>query len=98
MISVWQLGDLEFTTYRWCFRKERNTECIFFLQGFAIGNGLTDPAIQYGAYADYALEMGIISQRAHSSITKIYPLCQRGIELCGIWLFLISYSFNTKVT
>ncbi|WOL08444.1 hypothetical protein Cni_G17197 [Canna indica] len=53
------------------------------LKGFAIGNGLTDPAIQYGAYADYALEMGIISQRAHTSITKIYPLCELGIKLCG---------------
>ncbi|XP_064943918.1 serine carboxypeptidase-like [Musa acuminata AAA Group] len=52
------------------------------LKGFAIGNGLTDPAIQYGAYADYALEMGIIGQRAHNSITRIYPVCQLGIKLC----------------
>ncbi|KAG6483391.1 hypothetical protein ZIOFF_060036 [Zingiber officinale] len=53
------------------------------LKGFAIGNGLTDPSIQYGAYADYALEMGIITERAHNSINKIYPLCQLGIKLCG---------------
>ncbi|CAI0397510.1 unnamed protein product [Linum tenue] len=29
-----------------------------FLQGFAIGNGLTDPAYQYRAYPDFALAMG----------------------------------------
>ncbi|CAN1747556.1 Serine carboxypeptidase-like 49 [Linum perenne] len=29
-----------------------------FLQGFAIGNGLTDPGVQYKAYPDYALDNG----------------------------------------
>uniref|UniRef100_A0A6V7QU96 Carboxypeptidase n=1 Tax=Ananas comosus var. bracteatus TaxID=296719 RepID=A0A6V7QU96_ANACO len=53
------------------------------LKGFAIGNGLTDPAIQYGAYADYALEMGVIGQDAHNTIDKIYPACKLGIQLCG---------------
>lgn len=53
------------------------------LKGFAIGNGLTDPTIQYGAYADYAFEMGLISQTAHSAINKIYPLCEHAIKLCG---------------
>ncbi len=32
------------------------------LKGVAIGNGLTNPAVQYGAYADYALQEKIISQ------------------------------------
>ena len=31
------------------------------LKGFAIGNGLTDPGIQYGGYSDYALKNGLIS-------------------------------------
>ena len=29
------------------------------LKGFSIGNGLTNPEIQYKAYTDYALEMGL---------------------------------------
>eukprot|EP00262_Sarcandra_glabra_P016595 TRINITY_DN545_c0_g1_i1.p1 TRINITY_DN545_c0_g1~~TRINITY_DN545_c0_g1_i1.p1 ORF type:complete len:499 (-),score=77.72 TRINITY_DN545_c0_g1_i1:189-1685(-) len=53
------------------------------LQGFAIGNGLTNPAIQYEAYTDYALEMGIISQTEYNIIDKIYPVCKLGIKLCG---------------
>jgi hypothetical protein len=32
------------------------------LKGVAIGNGLTKPSVQYGAYADYALQEGLISQ------------------------------------
>ncbi|KAL6598706.1 hypothetical protein ACP70R_046104 [Stipagrostis hirtigluma subsp. patula] len=53
------------------------------LKGFAIGNGLTDPAIQYGAYADYALQMGIIGERARNTINKLLPACNLGIKLCG---------------
>ncbi|CAF2126983.1 unnamed protein product [Brassica napus] len=54
-----------------------------FLQGFAIGNGLTDPAIQYPAYPDYALEMGLITQAEHDRLEKIVPLCELSIKLCG---------------
>lgn len=57
------------------------TEII--LQGFAIGNGLTNPAIQYGAYADYALDMGIIKQSDHDRINAMLPLCESSIKLCG---------------
>jgi hypothetical protein len=32
------------------------------LKGVAIGNGLTNPAVQYGAYADFALQNKLISQ------------------------------------
>ncbi|KAL9165676.1 hypothetical protein ABFS82_06G186400 [Erythranthe guttata] len=53
------------------------------LKGFAIGNGLTDPAVQYGAYADYALDMGIIKQTEHDRINKVLPLCETAIKLCG---------------
>ncbi|KAJ4834644.1 Serine carboxypeptidase-like 49 [Turnera subulata] len=53
------------------------------LKGFAIGNGLTDPAIQYKAYTDYALEMGLIKQSEHDRINKILPVCEMAIKLCG---------------
>ncbi|XP_058099119.1 serine carboxypeptidase-like isoform X1 [Magnolia sinica] len=53
------------------------------LKGFAIGNGLTDPAIQYQAYTDYALDMGVIKQTDHDRINKIVPVCELSIKLCG---------------
>ncbi|KAG9136612.1 hypothetical protein Leryth_020278 [Lithospermum erythrorhizon] len=53
------------------------------LKGFAIGNGLTDPAIQYAAYTDYALDMGLISQTEHDRINKVLPICEAAIKLCG---------------
>ncbi|KAL6586445.1 Serine carboxypeptidase-like 49 [Orobanche minor] len=62
--------------------KEKNGTHIN-LKGFAIGNGLTDPAIQYGAYADYALDMGILTQPEHDRINKVLPLCETAIKLCG---------------
>jgi len=53
------------------------------LAGFAIGNGLTDPAIQYGAYADYAAAKGLIGPKTRSAIRSIYPWCKFGIDLCN---------------
>lgn len=53
------------------------------LQGFAIGNGLTDPAIQYKAYTDYALETGIIQESDYKRINKFVPPCELAIKLCG---------------
>ncbi|XP_031102353.1 serine carboxypeptidase-like [Ipomoea triloba] len=53
------------------------------LKGFAIGNGLTDPAIQYRAYPDYAFDMGIISESDRQRINKVVPLCEAAIKLCG---------------
>ncbi|GLT70165.1 hypothetical protein SLA2020_422620 [Shorea laevis] len=52
------------------------------LKGFAIGNGLTDPAIQYKAYTDYALDMGIIKKSDHDHINKVVPVCEMAIKLC----------------
>lgn len=52
-------------------------------QGFAIGNGLTDPAIQYKAYTDYALDMGVIKQTQYDRINKLVPVCEMAIKLCG---------------
>lgn len=40
------------------------------------GNGLTDPAIQYGAYGDFAFEHGLISQDVHRRINAAFPACK----------------------
>lgn len=53
------------------------------LKGFAIGNGLTDPAIQYKAYTDYALDMGIIKKSDYDRISKVVGPCEVAIKLCG---------------
>ncbi|KAL9994748.1 putative carboxypeptidase C [Helianthus debilis subsp. tardiflorus] len=53
------------------------------LKGFAIGNGLTDPLVQYKAYTDYALDMGIIKDSDHKNINKRLPVCETAIKLCG---------------
>uniref|UniRef100_A0A5B6YKB7 Carboxypeptidase n=1 Tax=Davidia involucrata TaxID=16924 RepID=A0A5B6YKB7_DAVIN len=53
------------------------------LKGFAIGNGLTNPAIQYKAYTDYALDMGIIKKSDYDRINKVLPVCETAIKLCG---------------
>lgn len=52
-------------------------------KGVAIGNGLTNPEIQYGAYADYALEMKLISQSVHESLKQDYVDCQSSIRICS---------------
>ncbi|KAL0735273.1 hypothetical protein Bca4012_011483 [Brassica carinata] len=54
------------------------------LTGIAIGNGLTNPEIQYGAYGDYALEMKLISQTDHESLSQVYVNCQSSIRKCNI--------------
>ncbi|XP_043703124.1 serine carboxypeptidase-like [Telopea speciosissima] len=53
------------------------------LKGFAIGNGLTDPAIQYQAYTDYALNMGLIKESEYKVINKFLPVCELAIKACG---------------
>ncbi|CAJ1955872.1 unnamed protein product [Sphenostylis stenocarpa] len=53
------------------------------LKGFAIGNGLTNPEIQYQAYTDYALDRGLIEKADYNSINKLLPACKHAIEACG---------------
>ncbi|CAL5432199.1 unnamed protein product [Camellia sinensis] len=53
------------------------------LKGFAIGNGLTDPEIQYKAYPDYALDMKLIKQSDYNNVTNLIPRCEEAIKLCG---------------
>ncbi|WOG87640.1 hypothetical protein DCAR_0206870 [Daucus carota subsp. sativus] len=52
-------------------------------KGFAIGNGLTDPEIQYKAYTDYALDNKLIKKSDYNEINKLIPSCERAIKLCG---------------
>ncbi|EMS57267.1 Serine carboxypeptidase-like protein [Triticum urartu] len=66
------------------YKGNKNNEGIHInLKGFAIGNGLTDPAIQYKAYTDYALDMGLITQSEFTKINKIVPACEFAVKLCG---------------
>ncbi|KAE9461233.1 hypothetical protein C3L33_06820, partial [Rhododendron williamsianum] len=54
------------------------------LKGFAIGNGLTDPEIQYKAYPDFALDMKLINQSDYTKIvTELVPSCEQAATLCG---------------
>ncbi|KAI4304702.1 hypothetical protein MLD38_040176 [Melastoma candidum] len=54
------------------------------LKGFAIGNGLTNPAIQYAAYADYALDMKLIDQSTRNDINnELVPECKKSIDSCN---------------
>jgi len=56
------------------------------LESFAIGNGLTDPYIQYAYYADMAYDSGtapsVISKRTYEIMTNHIPQCQSYIEKC----------------
>ncbi|OMO82857.1 Peptidase S10, serine carboxypeptidase [Corchorus capsularis] len=52
-------------------------------KGFAIGNGLTNPEIQYQAYPDYALNTSLITQADYISIKKQVPSCVQAIRNCG---------------
>ncbi|AES67519.2 serine carboxypeptidase-like protein [Medicago truncatula] len=53
------------------------------LKGFAIGNGLTNPEIQYMSYTDYALDNGLINKDEYERINKLIPPCQEATETCG---------------
>ncbi|KAE9593175.1 putative carboxypeptidase C [Lupinus albus] len=54
------------------------------LKGFAIGNGLTNPGVQYPAYTDYALDKGLITKGDQDSINKLIPDCKRATQSCGM--------------
>lgn len=54
------------------------------LKGFAMGNGLTNPEIQYKAYTDYALDMGLVNRSEYDRINKMLPACEQAIKNCGI--------------
>ncbi|XP_027911762.1 serine carboxypeptidase-like [Vigna unguiculata] len=52
------------------------------LKGFAIGNGLTDPAIQYQAYPDFAFDNRIITQAEYDNVSMLIPDCEQATKTC----------------
>ncbi|GKV01287.1 hypothetical protein SLEP1_g13852 [Rubroshorea leprosula] len=48
----------------------------------AIGNGLTNPAIQFAAEPDYALSMSLINQSDYYNIEKLVPNCVKSAKAC----------------
>lgn len=56
------------------------------------GNGLTDPAIQYGAYADFAALNGLISEDARQLILSAFPACKTAIDVCNGHEYVHNYS------
>nr|XP_043632105.1 serine carboxypeptidase 3-like [Erigeron canadensis] len=53
------------------------------LKGMGIGNGLTNPEIQYPAYTDFALANKIISKTDYDKINLQIPACVKAIRQCG---------------
>lgn len=52
-------------------------------QGFAIGNGLTNPETQYPLYRDYALQMKLINQAEYYSLNNSVTQCAQAAHSCG---------------
>lgn len=44
---------------------------VLNLKGLAIGNGLTDPIIQYGAYADFAAKNQLIPKGVQKAVNFV---------------------------
>ncbi|XP_047340246.1 serine carboxypeptidase-like 48 [Impatiens glandulifera] len=53
------------------------------LQGIAIGNGLTHPAIQYKSLIDYASNNGLITEIGVRSVAKLIPKCEEDAARCN---------------
>jgi len=55
------------------------------LVGIAIGNGWVDPATQYGAYADFLVEKGLLDTASQTLYDlTLYPACKALID-SGAW-------------
>ncbi|KAJ3271943.1 hypothetical protein HDV01_006077 [Terramyces sp. JEL0728] len=55
------------------------------LVSLAIGNGITDPIIQYGKYADFGEDKKygpIFSKKTVKKMRKAYPFCKQLIDAC----------------
>lgn len=53
------------------------------LKGMAVGNGMTNPRIQYPAYPDYALNMSLIQRSDYNDIKQQVPDCVQSAKACG---------------
>ncbi|KAL8057693.1 hypothetical protein ABFX02_04G200300 [Erythranthe guttata] len=64
-------------------RRNKNKEGLFVnLKGLAIGNGMTNPEIQYKAYRDYALDMKLIDQSQYNDLNKSVSTCEHETKTC----------------
>ncbi|KAK3408066.1 hypothetical protein EUGRSUZ_J00375 [Eucalyptus grandis] len=64
------------------------------LKGFAIGNGLTNSGIQYGAYTEYALRKNLIKRNDKIRIDAMFPECTKLVRQCesgGDWSCVLAY-------
>ncbi|KAL0370104.1 UNVERIFIED_CONTAM: Serine carboxypeptidase-like 48 [Sesamum angustifolium] len=59
------------------------------IKGLAIGDGLTNPGIQYKSYADYALDMKLINQSYYNHLHRLFPLCEWQIKRCAVYTAMI---------
>lgn len=59
-------------------------------KGFAIGNGLTDPGIQYGAYSDYAVINNLVSPTTARYVKAVSTLCTHNLFDCVTWAILVT--------
>ncbi|KAL0460148.1 UNVERIFIED_CONTAM: Serine carboxypeptidase-like 48 [Sesamum latifolium] len=65
-------------------QRNKNNEGLHInLKGIAIGNGLTNPEIQYKAYPDYALDMKLIDKSQYNNLSQSASTCQQEIRSCG---------------
>jgi len=68
----------------WKARSEENVPLN--IQGFAVGNGLTNPALQYPKYSEYAYQNNMISKTIHDQINENVPECVAKIDTCNAQL------------
>jgi len=66
------------------FEASRSGEIPFPIRfkGLAIGNGLTDPAIQYGAYPEFAYQHGLLAKSSRDRMNAFFPACQFALQAC----------------
>ena len=67
--------------------KKENNLLTLNLAGLAVGNGLTNPEIQYQYYSEMAYKnshnLEIIDESTYEGMKKAEPLCVKGIQECN---------------
>ena len=65
-------------------KNDENDAVNINLKGFAVGNGLTDPEIQYAAYVKYSVGVGIVSEAQGNKINEDYlETCVMKAKMCN---------------
>lgn len=67
----------------WLANKNKEGNRPINLKGIAIGNGLTDPGIQFPAYPDFARENRLISPGLQAVLHFFAPVCTVSVRLCN---------------